>query len=216
MTIADTVANTFYPNLESLCEDLSVALNTEVIRLCENGVKYIQIDEPLFARKVKNAHEYGFRTLEQTLAGVENYHVHITVHICCGYSDVNDQEGFRKAEHNSYVQLAKGIEKIGNIHCVSLEDARERIPNEFFQKLNRLQVMLGVQQSCSSKIRPSESIEARVMEIIELGFPPERLILSPDCGMAMHARSNCAEKMAQIKIARDNLAKKLSARHKET
>jgi len=212
MTIADTVANTFYPNMESLCEDLSVALNNEVIRLCKSGVKYIQIDEPVFARKVKDAHEYGFRTLEQTLAGVENYHVHITVHICCGYSDVNDQEGFRKAKHNSYVQLAEGIEKIGNIHCVSLEDARDRIPDEFFKKLRRLQVMLGVLESCSSKVRPSESIEARVMEIIELGIPAERLMLSPDCGMAMQTRSVCAEKMAQLKIARDRLVNKLSSR----
>jgi len=211
LTIADTVANTFYPNLESLCEDLSVALNTEVIRLCESGVKYIQIDEPLFARKVKEAKEYGFRTLEQTLVGVEKYDVHITIHICCGYSDVNDEVDFRKAEHNSYVQLADGLEKIRNINCVSLEDARERIPNELFKKLKRLQVMLGVQESCSSKIRKAESIEARVMEIIELGFPAERLMLSPDCGMAMQTRSVCADKMAQLKIARDRLVEKLSA-----
>merc|ERR1719193_2919497 len=167
MTISGTVANTFYPNLESLCEDLSAALNTEIIRLCERGVKYIQIDEPLFARKVPEAHEYGFRTLEQALVGVEKYDVHITVHICCGYSDVNDEVDFRKAEHNSYVQLADGLEKIRNINCVSIEDARERIPDELFKKLKRLQVMLGVQESCSSKIRNAESIEARVMEIIE-------------------------------------------------
>jgi len=210
MTIADTVANTFYPNLENLCEDLSVALNTEVIRLCESGVKYIQIDEPLFARKVKEAHEYGFRTLEQTLVGVEKHDVHITVHICCGYSDVNNEVDFRKAEHNSYVQLADGLEKIENIHCASLEDARERIPDELFKKLKRLQVMLGVQESCSSKIRKAESIEARVMEIIELGVPAERLMLSPDCGMAMQTRPVCAEKMAQLKIARDRLVNKLS------
>jgi len=210
MTIADTVANTFYPTIESLCEDLSVALNAEIIRLCESGVKYIQIDEPLFARKVKEAHEFGFRTLEQTLAGVEKYDVHITVHICCGYSDVNDEVDFRKAEHNSYLQLADGLEKIGNINCVSLEDARERIPDELFKKLKRLQLILGVQESCSSKIRNADSIETRVMEIIELGFPAERLMLSPDCGMAMQTRSVCAKKMTQVKIARDRLLGKLS------
>jgi len=215
LTIADTVANTFYPNLESLCEDLSVALNTEIIRLCENGVKYIQIDEPLFARKVKEAYEYGFRTLEQSLAGVEKYDVHITVHMCCGYSDIINEEGFRKAKHHSYVLLADGIEKIENIDCVSLEDARERIPDELFKKLKRLQVMLGVQESCNSKIRSSKAIEARIMEIIELGFPAERLVLSPDCGMAMQTRSDCAGKMEQLKIARDSLVKKLSSRSKK-
>jgi len=209
MTIADTVANSFYPNLEDLCEDLSIALNKEILRLCESKVKYIQVDEPLFARKVKEAYDYGFRTLEQTLAGVEKYDVHIAVHICCGYSDVNDETDFRKAEHNSYVQLADGLEKIKNIHCVSLEDARERIPDELFQKLQRLQVMLGVQQSCSTTVRSSESIEARVMEIIDIGFPVERLLMSPDCGMAMQRRSCCAEKMKQLRIARDNLVKKL-------
>ena len=51
MTIIDTVANTFYKDEEELAFDLAKAINFEIRHLIANGCKYIQIDEPLFARK---------------------------------------------------------------------------------------------------------------------------------------------------------------------
>ena len=55
LTITDTIANIFYKSEEELGHDLAKAINVEVKRLVDAGCKYIQIDEPLFARKPKEA-----------------------------------------------------------------------------------------------------------------------------------------------------------------
>ena len=72
MTITDTVANKFYKTDEELGFDLAKAINIEVKRLVEAGCKYIQIDEPLFARKPEEALNYGIRNLEICFEGINN------------------------------------------------------------------------------------------------------------------------------------------------
>ena len=51
MTIADTIANTYYKSDDKMGFDLAEVINVEVKRLQKAGCKYIQVDEPLFARK---------------------------------------------------------------------------------------------------------------------------------------------------------------------
>ena len=53
MTITDTIANNYYTSNKKLGEDLAKAINVEIKRLVNAGCKYIQVDEPLFARKPK-------------------------------------------------------------------------------------------------------------------------------------------------------------------
>ena len=59
MTISDTIANKYYTSNNQLGKDLAKAINVEIKRLVVAGCKYIQVDEPLFARKPKEAIEYG-------------------------------------------------------------------------------------------------------------------------------------------------------------
>ena len=59
MTITDTVANDYYSSNNQLGNDLAIAINVEIKRLVEVGCKYIQVDEPLFARKPQEAINYG-------------------------------------------------------------------------------------------------------------------------------------------------------------
>lgn len=55
MTITDTCAvdspDLYNDNRELLLMDLAEALNVEILRLVEAGVKVVQVDEPLWARK---------------------------------------------------------------------------------------------------------------------------------------------------------------------
>ena len=55
MTITDTVANEYYTSNNQLGKDLAKAINVEIKRLAAAGCKYIQVDEPLFARKSQEA-----------------------------------------------------------------------------------------------------------------------------------------------------------------
>ena len=69
MTITDTIANTYYKADDEMGHDLAIAINVEIKRLVEAGCKFIQVDEPLFARKPENALNFGIRNLEKCFEG---------------------------------------------------------------------------------------------------------------------------------------------------
>ena len=56
MTISDNVSNEHYSDLKTMGIDLGNAINIEIKRLVEAGCKYIQVDEPIFARKPTRGH----------------------------------------------------------------------------------------------------------------------------------------------------------------
>ena len=60
LTIMDTTANVYYGDEKKLAFDLADALNFEIRALAQAGCKYIQVDEPLFARKVEQALDYAW------------------------------------------------------------------------------------------------------------------------------------------------------------
>ena len=70
LTISDTISNQYYSSDKKMNEDLSLSINVEILRLIEKGCKYIQIDEPLFARKPKEALDYGIDNLAKCFDGL--------------------------------------------------------------------------------------------------------------------------------------------------
>ena len=68
LTLAGTVVDEFYGDLESLGKAIAAALNAEVISLAKAGCKHIQIDEPLFARQPQNAVAFGVENLERAFS----------------------------------------------------------------------------------------------------------------------------------------------------
>ncbi len=61
LSIMDTTANRYYRSDRELAFDLAAALNFEIRALADAGCKYIQVDEPLFVRKVDDALDYRHR-----------------------------------------------------------------------------------------------------------------------------------------------------------
>ena len=90
MTITDTIANTHYNSDEEMGNDLAIAINVEIKRLVDAGCKFIQVDEPLFARKPDNALAFGIKNLEKCFEGITQDNVDRATHICCGYPDKLD------------------------------------------------------------------------------------------------------------------------------
>ena len=58
------IADVFYKNEQELSLDLVKCLNREIRSLSEAGCVYIQVDEPLIARKPEKALEYGIDHLK--------------------------------------------------------------------------------------------------------------------------------------------------------
>ncbi|MED5240810.1 MAG: 5-methyltetrahydropteroyltriglutamate--homocysteine methyltransferase, partial [SAR324 cluster bacterium] len=104
LTVADTVVDEYYGNHKDFGKAISEALNQEVLSLANAGCKYIQIDEPLFARYPKSAIEFGVENLERAFQNCPG-NVTRTVHICCGYPDKIDKEDYPKAPRESYFKI---------------------------------------------------------------------------------------------------------------
>ena len=111
MTITDTVANTYYKLDEEMGNDLAIAINIEIKRLVDAGCKYIQVDEPLFARKPENTLAFGIKNLEKCFEGINHNDVEKITHICCGYPDQLDAVDYPKAPLDSYKKIASSLDQ---------------------------------------------------------------------------------------------------------
>ena len=121
MTIADTTVDLHYGDPRALGCALADALNREALALADAGCRYIQIDEPLFARKPEAALPWGIEHIERAFHGCPEQ-VTRTVHMCCGYPDRLDRTDYPKADPGSYFRLADTVEDAA-IDAVSIEDA---------------------------------------------------------------------------------------------
>ena len=111
----DTTADCYYNDRPRLAADLAMTVNKEILALVDAGCRYIQVDEPLFARLVEDALGFGMEGLERCFHHVPD-HVTRAVHICCGYPDYLDDEDYRKADPQSYHRLA-GDSSVGRLSC---------------------------------------------------------------------------------------------------
>ena len=143
LTITDTVANKFYKTDEELGFDLAKAINIEVKRLVEAGCKYIQIDEPLFARKPEEALNYGIRNLEICFEGINNPKIEKIMHMCCGYPDKLDAINYPKAPLDSYKKISKQLDS-SILDAISIEDAHRYNDEEIFEDFKNKKLILGL------------------------------------------------------------------------
>ena len=195
MTIGDTVADTFYENPKKRGADLAQALNAEVLALAEAGCEYIQIDEPLFARKVDEALDFGFDNLERCFHGCPD-HVVRTVHMCCGYPDRLDNPDYAKAPKDSYFKLADAIDS-SVIQAISIEDAHRPNDLSLLEKFSKTTVIFGVVAIAKSRVETVDEIEQRLRDALN-HIDGDRLIAAPDCGLGLLDRDLALDKLANM------------------
>ena len=123
LTIIDTTANKHYDTERALAFDLADALNFEIRGLARAGCKYIQVDEPVFARNVDRALDFGIECLDRCFDGVPD-DVTRVMHMCCGYPDHIDDHDYHKADRDSYFRLAEQLDR-SSVDQISLEDAHQ-------------------------------------------------------------------------------------------
>jgi len=195
LTIIDTTANTYYKNERDLAFDLADALNFEIRALAKAGCKFIQVDEPLFARKVEQALDYGVECLDRCFDGIPD-DVTRTMHMCCGYPGHLDDKGYLKADPDSYFQLATAIDYT-TINQVSMEDAHCLNDLSLLEKYSRTTIILGVVAVASSKLESSANIRDRLKKALN-HIDEDRLVAAPDCGLIMLGRKLSMEKLTNM------------------
>lgn len=198
MTIGDSVADVFYGDPRTRGEALARALNAEIKALADAGCRHVQIDEPLFARRVDDALGYGFEHLEICFDGVPEA-VQRTVHMCCGYPDRLDREDYPKAPRESYFRLAPAIDA-SSIQAVSIEDAHRPNDLALLELFRDTTVIFGVVAIAKSRIEPVEEIAARLTAALE-HIDTDRLVAAPDCGLGLLGRERACTKLANLSAA---------------
>ena len=195
LTIADSTANTFYPDRRTWCAALADALNVEIRRLADAGCRHIQVDEPLFARLPDQALDYGIETLERCFHGVPGG-VTRTMHMCCGYPDKLDETDYLKADPEAYRRLAGAVEA-STVDAVSIEDAHRHNDLSLLEAFSRTTVILGVVEIASSRVETVDEITARLRAALD-HIDADRLIAAPDCGLIMLGADLAKAKLGRL------------------
>ena len=202
LTIADTTADVHYGDPAKLGADLARALNEEVRALAEAGCQYIQIDEPLFARKVTEALDYGVDNLGRCFDGVPA-NVTRVMHMCCGYPNRLDQTDYHKADPQSYFDLAEAIDA-APVDQVSIEDAHRHNDLSLLDRFKQTTVIFGAVAIAKSAVEPADAIRERLTEALG-HIEKERLWAAPDCGLGFLGRDLAMTKLRNLTEAAHGL-----------
>ncbi|MEE8432191.1 MAG: cobalamin-independent methionine synthase II family protein [Candidatus Desulfatibia sp.] len=205
MTITDSLADAHYRDEKRLGQDLARALNAEILQLTEAGCRWIQVDEPLFAREPDKALAYGVENLERCFHGVRG-DVKRVMHMCCGYPDVIDNLDFPKASPEVYFRLAPSLND-AKIDAVSIEDAHRHNDLSLLEHFKNTTVILGVIAIARSRVESAEEITARLKEALN-HIDAKRLMAAPDCGLGMLNRETVLVKLKNMVTAAKNLGPK--------
>ena len=194
-TVMDTCANEFYDDQRQLAFDLADAINHEIRALAEAGCKFIQVDEPLFARNVERALDYGVECLNRCFADVDE-DVTRVMHMCCGYPGHLDDAEYHKADPSSYFRLASAVDG-STINQVSLEDAHRYNDLSLLEKFTKTTVIFGSVAIAQSRVETVEEIADRLQSALA-HIDHDRLIAAPDCGLAMLGRELAMKKITNM------------------
>jgi len=182
LTIMDTTADCFYNDRPKLNAALAQTINKEVLALVEAGCRHIQIDEPLFARSVKDALDFGMESLERCFYGVPKSVTRI-VHMCCGYPDHLDDTDYKKADPSSYYELSKAIDQAA-FDQISIEDKHCCNNLNLLEQFENKTVIFGSLAIASSALETVEEVVERLSAALN-HIDRDRLVVAPDCGLGL-------------------------------
>ena len=193
LTISDSTVDRHYGDRAALVADLGVAVNSEVRALADAGCTHIQVDEPVFARRLDDALSFGVDALAACFDGVPD-HVVRTVHCCCGYPRHLDDDAYEKAPPEAYLELAEAIDA-APIDQFSLEDAHR--PNDLAALLPQFRettIVLGCVAIARSRIETVDEVRDRLAKALR-HIDRERLVAAPDCGLGYLGRDLATAKL---------------------
>ena len=202
LTIIDSTADAYYGDEASLAAALARVLNSEIRALAEAGCSWIQIDEPVFARKPREALDYGISALIRCFEGVPES-VNRSVHICCGYPNAVDQHKFHKADQKIYFQLAEALDATP-VDAVSIEDAHCHNNLDLLGMFSNSTVIFGAINIASTKVESVREISERLRAALA-HIDEERLIAAPDCGLILLQPTIARAKLKNLVMAAQNL-----------
>ncbi|MGZ0746378.1 methionine synthase [Haloparvum sp. AD34] len=172
--------NEAYDTTEDLVYDLADLVNEEIEKLVDAGARYIQIDEPALATTPED-HAIVGEALDRIVSGIPE-DVRIGLHVCYGdysriYPELND---FPIDEFD--VELSNG-----DYEQVPVFEDPDFEPD----------LALGAVDAHTAEIQSVETIKQNILQGLRI-VPPEKLTISPDCGLKLLPRAIAYGKMENM------------------
>ncbi|MFB6110834.1 MAG: methionine synthase [Halodesulfurarchaeum sp.] len=197
-TLASFARADAYDSIEELARDFADLIAEEVGRLADAGAEWIQLDEPGLGMSPHG--ELAQECLSRVAPAVPE-DVRFGVHVCSG----------------NYANLAEEMAEFP-VDELDLEFASSDAddPADVFEGREfEMDIGFGVVDTQNREAETVEEIEAR----IETGLrhiPPERLTVSPDCGLKPLEREPANRKLRNMVTAAENVEATLDAGDLET
>jgi 5-methyltetrahydropteroyltriglutamate--homocysteine methyltransferase len=187
-----------YKDKEALAMDFAAAVNEEIRDLKAAGADYVQIDDPWLQAYSQDAKSYGVKALNRALQGVEKNTI---VHLCFGYAH------FGQARPGGYSFLPE-LAATSAEH-VSIEAAQANLDLGVLKDLSSKRIVLGVISLGDPAVERPETVAERIRAGIRY-VSPDRLTVSPDCGMKYLPREAAFGKLKALHDGAQIVRKELS------
>jgi 5-methyltetrahydropteroyltriglutamate--homocysteine methyltransferase len=185
-TLASWSFNEAYASDEALAYDLADLVNEEIAALVDAGARYIQIDEPALAT-TPDDHAIVRECLERIVADVPD-DVRLGLHVCYGdYSRIYPEVLEFPVEEFDVELCNGGYEQL----------------DVFTDPPFTTDLAMGVVDAHVGEVESVQQIKANIRKALEV-VPPDRLTVSPDCGLKLLPREVAYGKMANmVRAARE-------------
>ncbi len=183
-TMAQQSVDEYYGNEEVLAFAYADAVNEEVHALFGAGADVVQLDEPWLQSHAEQARRYGVAAINRALAKASGT---TAVHLCFGYAAL-----VRNKPATGYDFLAELDDSAAD--QISIEAAQPALDLEVLSSLPSKTLMVGVLDLNDADVETPETVAARIRRALDV-VPPERLIVTPDCGMKYLPRETAFGKL---------------------
>src|SRR6185436_20160676 len=165
MTIADTIADSYYGDKIKMAMTFADLLNQEARALEKDGVDVIQFDEPAFNVFMGEVAGWGIEALHRAIDGLK---CKTAVHICYGYGiKANiDWKNSLGTEWRQYEEFLPALAK-SRLDQVSVECIHSRVPMHLLKLLEGKEVMIGVIDVANDKVETPEEITGVIAEAMK-------------------------------------------------
>ena len=192
-TLASWSFNEHYDSEEELAYELADLVNEEIERLVDAGATYIQIDEPALAT-TPDDHAIVGECLDRIVDDVPA-NVRVGLHVCYG-------DYFR-----IYPEILEfPVDELDLELCNGQYEQLDVFTEPEFTA----DLALGVVDAHTAEVESVEQIKENIQKGFEV-VPPERLTISPDCGLKLLPREVAYRKMENMVQATREIEAELDA-----
>ena len=195
MTIADTIADSYYGDRVKMAMAFAGLLNQEARALEKDGVDVIQFDEPAFNVFMDDVAGWGIEAMHRAIDGLK---CKTAVHICYGYGiKANiDWKNSLGEEWRQYEKFFPALAK-SRINQISLECINSRVPLSLLSLLEGKDLLVGVIDVATDKVETPDQVAEVIGKVIKVA-PKEKIIACTNCGMAPMQRDVAEAKLRAL------------------